>query len=157
MAVYLVPLLTLHTTSQLTLLARLHHLQTLASLNNGTREGSAAKIGGLSSLNPLNYFSLESMGLEEFDTHSDKGSKSWTGTIASGVWSAGTATASYLLGSGTKDKGKTRAVDVPLPLHARIDEDTERAFLCTSWWLLHVGWKELQEQVEAAVGKVFKP
>lgn len=180
MTIYLVPLLAIHTTSQLTLLARLHHLRNLAELNSSTentfddnRDVSSStsarsprrsvigktvgEIGQL--LKPWSYFSLESMGLDEYVGTEDPSILAQGGSaggIVSGLWSVGTSTASYLLGTGSKpttssDKRKEKA-----PLHMRLDLDTERTFLCFSWWLLHVGWKEIEEQVRPAVKLVFK-
>lgn len=36
-----------------------------------------------------------------------------------------------------------------------IDEDIERKYLTVSWWLLHIGWRELAERVRVAVEEVF--
>lgn len=36
-----------------------------------------------------------------------------------------------------------------------MDIDVEGKFLSFSWWLLHKGWKQLAERVEAAVQEVF--
>lgn len=37
------------------------------------------------------------------------------------------------------------------------DFDTNRNFLTFSWWLLHRGWRDIMERVEAAVKEVFGP
>ncbi|KAI9741888.1 MAG: peroxin [Cirrosporium novae-zelandiae] len=37
------------------------------------------------------------------------------------------------------------------------DFETNRRYLTFSWWLLHRGWREIREQVEAAVKEVFGP
>ena len=37
------------------------------------------------------------------------------------------------------------------------DFETNRKFLTFSWWLLHRGWKDIQEKVQAAVIEVFGP
>ena len=36
-----------------------------------------------------------------------------------------------------------------------VDEDIERKYLTVSWWLLHIGWRELAERVRVAVEDVF--
>jgi peroxin-3 len=36
-----------------------------------------------------------------------------------------------------------------------VDEDIERKYLTVSWWLLHIGWRELSERVRVAVEEVF--
>ena len=36
-----------------------------------------------------------------------------------------------------------------------IDEETERMYLTLSWWILHVGWKDVGERVRRAVEEVF--
>ncbi|KAI8989028.1 Peroxin-3 [Trametes punicea] len=37
-----------------------------------------------------------------------------------------------------------------------ISEETERKFLTLSWWLLHVGWKDVGERVRRGVEEVFE-
>jgi peroxin-3 len=37
-----------------------------------------------------------------------------------------------------------------------LEPDTERKFLTLSWWLLHVGWKDIRERVRRAVEEVFE-
>lgn len=37
------------------------------------------------------------------------------------------------------------------------DFETNRRYLTFSWWLLHRGWKDLREKVQAAVEEVFGP
>ena len=36
-----------------------------------------------------------------------------------------------------------------------VDEDAERKYLTVSWWLLHIGWRELAERIRVAVEEVF--
>ena len=36
-----------------------------------------------------------------------------------------------------------------------IPEDTESKYLTLSWWLLHVGWKDVGERVRRGVEEVF--
>lgn len=42
-----------------------------------------------------------------------------------------------------------------LPLEP-IKEETERKYLTLSWWILHVGWKDVGERVRRAVEEVFE-
>jgi peroxin-3 len=42
-----------------------------------------------------------------------------------------------------------------LPLEP-ISEETERKYLTLSWWILHVGWKDVGERVRRAVEEVFE-
>lgn len=37
-----------------------------------------------------------------------------------------------------------------------ISEETERKFLTLSWWILHVGWKDVGERVRRGVEEVFE-
>ncbi len=37
-----------------------------------------------------------------------------------------------------------------------ISEENERKFLTLSWWILHVGWKDVGERVRRAVEEVFE-
>lgn len=37
-----------------------------------------------------------------------------------------------------------------------VTEEQERKFLTLSWWLLHVGWKDVGERVRRAVEEVFE-
>lgn len=40
--------------------------------------------------------------------------------------------------------------------HEPIDEEVERKYLTLSWWILHVGWKDVGERVRRAVEEVFE-
>ncbi len=37
-----------------------------------------------------------------------------------------------------------------------VSEETERKFLTLSWWILHVGWKDVGERVRRGVEEVFE-
>lgn len=37
-----------------------------------------------------------------------------------------------------------------------VDEEAERKFLTLSWWILHVGWKDVGERVRRGVEEVFE-
>lgn len=160
MTLYLVPLLTIQTTSQLTLLARLHHLRNLTDaattkeMDEDEPVVAGKKAGGvLGLLTPWTYLA----GTEPTSTGS-------SGGFAAGLWSIGSSTASYLLGSSTGTASTTArpssspgTTSATRPLHTRLDVEIERKFLCFSWWLLHVGWRELEEKVRDAVVQVFRP
>lgn len=176
MTFYLVPLLTIQTTSQLTLLARLHHLRNLTEAQSASTRspkglhvlgdddehptspvGLRSKMGKAAGeviqlLTPWRYFSLESMGLDGYTKETEQ-----PGGFSSGLWSIGTSTASYLSGTSKSSASPANSAATVMPLHARLDVEMERNFLCFSWWLLHVGWRELEEQVRSTVVEVFKP
>jgi hypothetical protein len=111
--------------------------------------------GAVQLLTPWRYFSLESMGLDEYATGPERTGQ--PSGLGSGLWSIGVSTASYLLGTSKPSAPPTAPTVTATPLHARLDVETERKFLCFSWWLLHVGWRELEELVRSAVIEVFKP
>lgn len=46
--------------------------------------------------------------------------------------------------------------DVHVPDIYAITEMTELKFLTLSWWLLHVGWKDVGERVRRSVEEVFE-
>lgn len=37
-----------------------------------------------------------------------------------------------------------------------VSEETERKYLTLSWWILHVGWKDVGERVRRGVEEVFE-
>lgn len=47
--------------------------------------------------------------------------------------------------------------DVNLEQEYGNDFETNRRFLTFSWWLLHRGWRDIMERIEAAVKEVFGP
>ncbi|EIN14632.1 hypothetical protein PUNSTDRAFT_140873 [Punctularia strigosozonata HHB-11173 SS5] len=49
------------------------------------------------------------------------------------------------------EEEETRDVD------GSVDGETERMFLTLSWWILHVGWKDVGERARRAVEEVFAP
>lgn len=66
-----------------------------------------------------------------------------------------------LLGSG-QSLGDLMSLDLEAFLGAEeaidsdsIPEDTENKYITLSWWLLHVGWKDVGERVRRGVDEVF--
>jgi peroxin-3 len=127
--IYLLPLLLLLTQSQLTLLARIHYLRTV-------RESLPAPPMQARKSGWLSYLSVEGMGLSEF-------AESSSSYLPFGL-------GSMLAPSRTTDKLQQEEDAEPA-----IDQETERLFLCFSWWLLNEGWKGVADRVEAAVRDEF--
>jgi len=46
----------------------------------------------------------------------------------------------------------------PAPVNSRFDipDESESKFLSLSWWMLHVGWKDVSERVQRGVDEVFE-
>ncbi|KDR77087.1 hypothetical protein GALMADRAFT_139109 [Galerina marginata CBS 339.88] len=55
------------------------------------------------------------------------------------------------MSSSVKGKGKSKATPWPGP----VSEEAESKYLTMSWWLLHVGWKDVGERVRRGVEEVF--
>lgn len=167
---YLLPLLVLQTTSQLTLLSRLHLLRTLAAEHHGASSlpeteddedddvstisapihPSPSTLGRLMKakeaiVRPWSYFSLTEMGLQ--DVAEDVTSGNAAGVLGS-VW---TGITSSIVGKSMPMESVTDQAPATEPLHARLDSETERLFLCMSWWFLHIGWRILEEVAAMAV------
>jgi peroxin-3 len=67
---------------------------------------------------------------------------------------------SYLAGAVGVGPSSLPAKELPEArggLEDDIDQETEMAYLTFSWWLMHVGWRELKERVALAVNEVFGP
>ncbi|KAJ9124291.1 hypothetical protein QFC22_001091 [Naganishia vaughanmartiniae] len=175
-AIYLLPLLQLQTTSQLTLLSRLHLLRTFSAEHHGIapadvdeedddvsvfsattpQPSTASKLTKAKNaiIRPWSYFSLQEMGLQDIAEEENQVSSDGLTGLVGGIWRGMVST---VAGEATSTLGST--ADVALhggPLHARLDSETERLFLCVSWWFLHVGWRILEEEAERAVAKVCK-
>jgi hypothetical protein len=171
---YLLPLLVLQTTSQLTLLSRLHLLRTLAAEHHGVSSAgteeededddvstiSASPSPSTSTLDrllkakeaivrPWSYFSLGEMGLE--DVAQDADTTSNMPSILGSVWAGIT---SSIVGEPVPTESQPEEPKAQEPLHARLDGETERLFLCMSWWFLHIGWRILEEEAATAVEEV---
>jgi hypothetical protein len=169
---YLLPLLILQTTSQLTLLSRLHLLRTLAAEHHGVStleendddedddvstmtspiSPSSSALGRLMKakeaiLRPWSYFSIGEMGLQDIADETVNPGDESLGVLGS-IWAGITSNVGNQAVSPDPIAEKTPAVE---PLHSRLDAETERLFLCMSWWFLHVGWRILEEVAAMAV------
>ncbi|KAJ9112441.1 hypothetical protein QFC20_002229 [Naganishia adeliensis] len=97
---------------------------------------------------PWSYFSLQEMGLQ--DISQDDG-QSGPGGITGLMGSIWTELTSTIAGSSASDVPVAEPSQTQEPLHARLDSETERLFLCMSWWFLHVGWRILEAEAAKAV------
>lgn len=170
-SMYLLPLLVLQATSQLTLLSRLHLLRTLAAEHHGISperdEGDDDDVSNISAsmsptsttfgrlmkakeaiVRPWSYFSLQEMGLQDIAQEDEQAGQ---GGIAGFVGSVWTELSSGILGSSASTAGPAAPESPQEPLHARLDSETERLFLCMSWWFLHIGWRILEGEAAKAV------
>lgn len=94
------------------------------------------------------------MGLQDIVEEQDQVSSDGLTGFVGGIWRGIMSTV-----VGEAEPTPESALSTTLnagPLHARLDSETERLFLCMSWWFLHVGWRILEEEVERAVGEVCK-
>lgn len=161
---YIIPMLFLLTTSQLSTLARRRYMEDVksalppSSLSSSVPSPSedeederAKRPVRRSGSGWLGYFSVEGMGLEEYAE--DTPSTSLGGSLFSFLPRriarfAGVSSAS------------SRDADAPEQLPTPEDEDpterseAERVFLTYSWWLLHEGWKGVGDRVHSAVNDV---
>ena len=55
-----------------------------------------------------------------------------------------------LLGANEDEEADVRGIEFQ-----PINEDVESRFLTLSWWMLHVGWKDIGERVRRGVEEVF--
>lgn len=171
-AIYLLPMLHLQTTSQLTLLSRLHLLRTFSAEHHGIPpesdedEDDDVSIFSVSAQQPItasklvkaknaiikpwSYFSLQEMGLQDIAEEQGQVSSDGLTSLAGGIWRS---IVSSVAGQAPPTPVATSSGG---PLHVRLDSETERLFLCMSWWFLHVGWRILEEEAEQAVGEVCK-
>lgn len=56
---------------------------------------------------------------------------------------------SLLWNGDVSEEAETQSAEV-------ISEETERKYLTLSWWILHVGWKDVGERVRRGVEEVFE-
>ena len=137
---YLVPLLYLLTSSQLSILARLRYLSDVKSTlpfpatppNHGTPRTSGW----------LDYFSVSSMGLSAF-------ADSATSFLPQIPLFSRPVSA-----SPQHNTAITVVEDIKAETEAQRAE-AERMFLTYSWWVLHEGWKDVAVRVEESVERVF--
>lgn len=69
--------------------------------------------------------------------------RDFNASISSLFWGGGIDQQDSLLDPDIEDLGQ-------------INEGTEMKFLILSWWLLHVGWKDVGERVRRSVEEVFE-
>lgn len=153
---YLVPLLLLLASAQLSTLARIRYMSDVKSTLPGRPEPSAQHSSmdedevEPSSAEPtapttggwLRYFSVEAMGLAEYVEDSTPSPISSITNLFAGL----RATDKSKLDVEEKETaGETEAERA----------DAERLYLTYSWWLLHQGWQALGDQVEVAVERIF--
>jgi peroxin-3 len=129
---YSITLLCLFTTLQLTLLARSKYVASILEQERDerVREELAA---GLTTTNLL----FGSLGLGPA-----------AGLRLESLLSGGYADGDDLDGERALE-GETWRLE-------HIDEDAESKYLTLSWWLLHVGWKDVGERVRRAVDETFE-
>ncbi|KAJ9109866.1 hypothetical protein QFC19_001845 [Naganishia cerealis] len=105
-------------------------------------------------IKPWSYFSLQEMGLQDIADEEEQPSTDGLTGLVGGVWRGIMST---VAGQSTPPRElSSNATTQNEPLHARLDSETERLFLCMSWWFLHVGWRILEEQAERAVSEACK-
>jgi peroxin-3 len=119
-SIYVIPLVVLQTTSQLSIIARKQYLRELHAVRSSVEGPSSAgdttdSDGSTRSkwYQPWSYFSVQGMGL------------AWV--------SDDTLTTSPIQSSSSAGHPA--------------DADVDRVFLCFSWWLLHVGWQIIEQKV----------
>lgn len=169
---YLLPLLVLQATSQLTLLSRLHLLRTLAAEHHGispeededdddvsnisaSMSPTSTTFGRLMKakeaiVRPWSYFSLQEMGLQDIAQEDGQAGKGGIAGLMGSVW---TEITSGLTGGSASTAPVADSAQAQEPLHARLDSETERLFLCMSWWFLHIGWRILEAEAAKAVAE----
>lgn len=173
-SMYLLPLLVLQATSQLTLLSRLHLLRTLSAEHHGISplsdedgEGDDDDVSNISAsmsptsttfgrlmkakeatVRPWSYFSLQEMGLQDVAQEDGQSGQGGIAGLMGSVWTELTTT---IAGSSARDVSDAEPAPAQEPLHARLDSETERLFLCMSWWFLHIGWRILEAEAAKAV------
>lgn len=159
---YLIPLLLLLTSAQLSTLARIKYMKDVKSSLPGrcNRPQGSQQMGQPEAEDEdaddtpakqvkktrgawLSYFSVEAMGLADFVDQQDSSSMM-------------ARMGNYLPGF-LKPTGAPQDIDAPM-FGAEEEEDraeAERLFLTYSWWLLHEGWKGVADRVDEAVERVF--
>jgi len=146
---YLIPLLYLLTSSQLSTLARVRYLADIESTlpQNDPDNARHEKRTGL-----FGYFSTDAMGLTDFveaHTPSILNPRRYVPNIVSQYLPFGrsvTVSSSLEEPSAMVARKQIEAV--------QRDED-ERVYLTYSWWILHEGWRSVAKRVENAVEEVF--
>jgi peroxin-3 len=88
----------------------------------------------------LNFFSVESMGLSEYAETTSSSPLQFISRLIPGFSESGSRPAEAELFDQDEEEDKAEA---------------ERLYLTYSWWLLHEGWQEVADRVDAAVEQVF--
>lgn len=170
---YLVPLLLLLTSAQLSTLARVKYLKDVkgslphvadaaSSPVSATRHRQAGTVDDMPDEEEeeeddppvqqvkrtrgswINYFSVEAMGLADFVD--DQTAKTPLSTLTGYLPS--------FLHPGRSSRQSPSEHDASLDDEAERAE-AERLFLTYSWWLLHEGWKGVADRVDEAVDRIF--
>lgn len=145
--VYLVPLIYLLTSSQLTILARTRYLTDVKTSNAQREVEREQRTAARKRSSLFNYFSVESMGLSDYVERGANAGASLVPTFVKNWFSPqGDSTAQVLspeaLALREQQLEEERA-------------EAERLFLTYSWWLLHEGWRTISTRVETSVNHVF--
>ncbi|TFK61618.1 hypothetical protein BDN72DRAFT_903955 [Pluteus cervinus] len=154
--VYSITLLSLLTSLQLTLLARSKYIHSV--LEDEREERFSEDIQA--------QYSWSNLLLGLF-RGSDESSIMGTGTELGGglsweeLMAQGSKTDNGDLGlplGGGKDVPKMRAWEKEWfdKVEAEVKSETQSKYLTMSWWILHVGWKDLKERVRRGVEEVFE-
>ncbi|KAK4686378.1 peroxin-3, partial [Tremellales sp. Uapishka_1] len=130
--IYLLPILYLLTSSQLSILARTRYLDDVKAalpVPTNTSVNGRQKTGWLAS------FSVDSLGLSEFVERSTPGFLPNPINLLTSLFSS------------TPDEVEER--------NEEDEAEAEKLFLTYSWWFLHQGWRGIATRVESAVENVF--
>ena len=153
---YLVPLLLLLASAQLSTLARIRYLSdvksSLSDKSKSTQQSPSedeteAESSTVAQTRPtsggwLKFFSVESMGLAEYVDANTPGPLSSVTNLFAGL----------RMNSDSKPDAREKEV-VSETEEERAN--AERLYLTYSWWLLHQGWQGVANRVDRAVDLVF--
>lgn len=147
MTAYLVPLIYLLTSSQLTILARTRYLTDVKTSNAQREIEREQRTADRKRRSLFNYFSIDSMGLSDYV---ERGANAGASLIPAPikVW----------FGSQDTENGTSTSPEALALREQQLEEEraeAERLFLTYSWWLLHEGWRTISTRVETAVNHVF--
>ncbi|PPQ65087.1 hypothetical protein CVT24_003041 [Panaeolus cyanescens] len=148
--IYSTTLLSLLTTIQLTLLARSKYVSSVIQQEKDERmreQMEAAVQRELSVGNMLLQFGL-SLGSSWFGGKEKSDSLESFGKRIEELLNGGTMPPD--LADWEIEEEKRRGLD------EEISDETETKFLTLSWWLLHVGWKDVGERVRRGIEEVFE-
>jgi peroxin-3 len=145
---YLVPLLLILTSSQLSTLARAKYLNDIKTSLPGPHrrdvldeDDAPAPKKQEPKSGWLNYFSVEAMGLAEYAEPSTSSSPlNFVSRLVPAFLQPAAQNASLEIFDQDEEEDRAEA---------------ERLFLTYSWWLLHEGWQGVADRVDDAVERVF--